>query len=169
MRVLGIDPGLAITGYGVVEEDAENDVRSIAYGAITTPARMPTAERLLHIYQALSALVRQYRPDVMAVERLYFGRNVTTALLVGQARGVIFLCAAQQGVPVVEYKPAEIKQALVGYGSAEKQQVQFMVRSLLHLQELPRPDDVADALATAICHVFHARLGRFIDEGKRSP
>ncbi len=165
MRVLGIDPGLAITGYGIVEDIGGDEMRPIAYGAITTPAHEPIPERLLQIYESLSALIDRHRPDVMAVERLYFGRNVTTAFLVGQARGVILLCAARYYVPVVEYKPAEIKKTLVGYGSADKQQVQFMVRSLLRLSETPRPDDVADALATAVSHVFYARFQQRADEG----
>ncbi len=164
MRVLGIDPGLATTGYGVVEEDEDERLHAVVYGAIVTSAGTPTPERLVHLHQALTDLIRHHQPDVMAVERLFFGRNVTTAFTVGQARGVVLLCAAQHNVPVVEYKPAEIKQALVGYGKADKQQVQFMVRSLLDLPHVPRPDDVADALATAVCHIFHARFSRRVSE-----
>ena len=164
MRVLGIDPGLAITGYGVIE-DSDGDVfRTLIYDAIQTPAHTPLPQRLALLYGQLSMVVERYRPDVMAVERLFFGRNVTTALTVGQARGVVLLCAAQHDVPVVEYKPAEIKQALVGYGRARKEQVQFMVQSVLHLDEIPRPDDVADALAVALCHLFSARFNRLIED-----
>ncbi len=165
MRVLGVDPGLAITGFGIVEEGEGEHLRAVAYDAITTAAHSPVPERLARLYDALTHVIVHYRPDVMAVERLFFGRNVTTAFTVGQARGVVLLCAARHGLHVAEYKPAEIKQALVGYGNAEKQQVQFMVRSLLDLPEIPRPDDVADALATAICHIFHARFARLVAEG----
>lgn len=155
MRVLGVDPGLAITGYGVVE--GERDVlRPLAYAAIRTPAREPLAQRLLHLYREMTAVLAEYRPAVLAVERLFFGRNVTTAMNVGQARGVVLLCAAQHGVPVVEYTPAQVKQALTGYGAAPKAQVQYMVRALLNLDDVPRPDDVADALAVAVCHLYLA-------------
>lgn len=164
MRVLGIDPGLAITGYGLVEEREGGELNALAFDAIVTPAHMPTPQRLARLYTTLSGVLKQYRPDVMAVERLFFGRNVTTAFVVGQARGVILLCAAQHDLPVVEYKPSEIKLALVGYGNADKQQVQFMVRSLLRLPQAPRPDDVADALATAVCHIFHSRLTHLVEE-----
>ncbi len=161
MRVLGIDPGLAITGYAVVD-DVEGTPRARAYGAIRTPAKVPVAERLAQIYEEMCEIVRRFTPDVMAVERLFFGRNVTTAFLVGQARGVVLLCAAHHRIPVTEYKPAEIKQALVGYGNAAKHQVQYMVQAQLALEEIPRPDDVADALAVAVCHIitggFLARL-----------
>ncbi len=165
MRVLGIDPGLAITGYGVVEETDDESFHALAFDAIVTPAGTPTPERLARLYASLCDVIAEYQPDVMAVERLFFGRNVSTAFVVGQARGVILLCAAQNNIPVAEYKPAEIKLSLVGYGNAAKQQVQFMVQSLLHLPQIPRPDDVADALATAICHIFNARLARLVREG----
>ena len=164
MRVLGIDPGLAITGYGIVDEEEDGHLRAVAYDAITTPAGMPVPERLLRLYDHLAAVISRWQPEVAAVERLFFGRNVTTAFTVGQARGVVLLCVARHGLQVVEYKPAEIKQALVGYGNADKQQVQYMVRSLLDLPETPRPDDVADALATAVCHLFHARFARLTVE-----
>ncbi len=164
MRALGIDPGLAITGYGVVEEVHADEWQALTFGAITTGARMPLPERLALLYRDLCAIVERYQPDVVAVERLFFGRNVTTALTVGQARGVVLLCAAQHKLPVVEYKPVEIKQALVGYGRATKTQVQFMVQSILHLDEPPRPDDVADALAVALCYLFSARLHQMIGE-----
>ncbi|NPA91571.1 MAG: crossover junction endodeoxyribonuclease RuvC [Chloroflexi bacterium] len=162
MRVLGIDPGLAITGYAVVEGEEGGALQAVAYGAIRTAAGRPLPERLVRIYDHLCSILDEYQPHVLAVERIFFGRNVTTALTVGQARGVVLLCAAQHQLPVVEYKPAEIKQALVGYGNAAKQQVQYMVRAQLDLPETPRPDDVADALAVALCHLtvgqFWARI-----------
>ncbi len=160
MRVLGIDPGLAITGYGVIEGDGTDTPRPVSYAAIRTPAGMPVPERLAQLYAALCEVVDTYDPDVMAVEHLFFGRNVTTAMTVGQARGVVLLCAAQHNIPVAEYKPTEVKQALVGYGRAAKHQVQFMVQATLELPDVPRPDDVADALAVAICHYFVTRFTR---------
>ncbi len=158
MRVLGIDPGLAITGYAVVWDDGSDSPRALTYGAIQTPAGLPVATRLVQLYDTLDQILRQYEPAVLAVENLFFGRNTTTAFMVGQARGVVLLCAAQHGLGVAEYKPAEIKQALVGYGGANKQQVQYMVQAQLNLDEIPRPDDVADALAVAVCHIFTARF-----------
>lgn len=158
MRVLGVDPGLAITGYGLLAENPAGEIAVITYGAITTSASQPVATRLVRLYDALVELIDHHHPDVMAVEHLFFGRNVTTAFIVGQARGVALLCAAQRGLEVVEYKPAEVKQAVAGYGRADKQQVQQMVRTLLHLPATPRPDDVADALAIALCHVHSARF-----------
>ena len=158
MRVLGIDPGLAITGYAIVVEDGGDEPRALTYGAIRTPAGQPVASRLAQLYTALCAIVEEYRPQALAVGNLFFGRNVTTAFMVGQARGVVLLCAAQHGLRVAEYKPTEIKQALVGYGNADKRQVQYMVRAQLGLEETPRPDDVADALAVAVCHIFTARF-----------
>ncbi len=157
MRVLGVDPGLALTGYGVIEAGTDDEVKTLAYAAIRTAAKTPLPQRLARLYDAFARVVTTYRPDVVAVERLYFGRNVTTAMNVGQARGVVLLCAAQHHVPVVEYTPAEVKQALVGYGNAAKHQVQAMVAAILGLPDLPRPDDVADALAVAVCHVYTAR------------
>lgn len=157
MRVLGIDPGIAITGYGLVEDRA-GDLEALAYGDIRTPAEEPLPQRLRRLYEAMRVLLQRYQPDVAAVERVFFGRNVTTAFAVGQARGVALLALAQAEIPVYEYTPADVKQALVGYGSAPKAQIQAMVRLLLRLPEIPRPDDVADALAVAICHLNHARL-----------
>jgi len=153
---LGIDPGTAITGYGVVE--GEGDSLSLTtYGAITTPANQPLAQRLQHIYRELQALIAEWDPDSAAVEELFFSKNARTALSVGHARGVTLLALTEAGLPVQEYKPAEIKQAVAGYGNAPKQQVQGMVQLLLGLDEIPRPDDAADALAVAICHFHSAR------------
>ncbi len=156
MRVLGIDPGTAITGYGVIE--GEGDKLSLTtYGAITTPANQPLAQRLQHIYRELQALIAEWHPDSAAVEELFFSKNARTALSVGHARGVTLLALTEAGLPLQEYKPAEIKQAVAGYGNAPKQQVQGMVQLLLGLDEMPRPDDAADALAVAICHFHSAR------------
>jgi crossover junction endodeoxyribonuclease RuvC len=156
--VLGLDPGIAITGYGLVEESPSGDLTCIGYGAVTTPAGQPTPSRLLSIDRDLGALIERYKPDVVAVEELFFARNVTTALIVGQARGVAILSAARAGVPVREYKPMEVKQAVTGYGRAPKTQVQEMVRLLLNLDQVPQPDDAADAVAVAVCHVHNVRL-----------
>jgi crossover junction endodeoxyribonuclease RuvC len=162
--ILGIDPGTATTGYGVITEDAAGEARLVRYGVIQTPAGVPMPERLLIIHREAAVLIREHAPDAVAVEALFFGRNVTTALTVGQARGVVLLAAAQAGLPVYEYKPAEVKQALAGYGGADKRQMQEMVRILLGLSEIPRPDDAADAVAVAICHLHSARLQKLMDE-----
>ena len=156
MRVLGIDPGTAITGYGLVEGEGDS-LALTAYGAITTPANQPLAQRLQHIYRELQALIAEWRPDSAAVEELFFSKNARTALSVGHARGVALLALTEAGLPIQEYKPAEVKQAVAGYGNAPKQQVQGMVQLLLSLDEIPRPDDAADALAVAICHFHSAR------------
>mgnify|MGYP001771075524 FL=1 len=161
MRVLGIDPGIAITGYGVIEE-RDGQLEALAYGEIRTPAGDPLPLRLRRLYEGLQGLIQAHRPEAAAVERLFFGRNVTTAFAVGQARGVALLALAQAEIPVYEYPPADVKQALVGYGNAPKAQIQAMVRMVLRLPETPRPDDVADALAVAVCHLHHARLSAIL-------
>ncbi len=160
MRVLGIDPGTAITGYGVVQEHPDGALQALAYGVVRTPSRRPMAERLQMLYEQIRALLREHQPEAAAVETLYFGRNVTTAITVAQGRGVVLLALAQAGVPIHEYKPAEIKQAIAGYGNAEKGQVQEMVRRLLALEELPKPDDAADGLAVAITYLNASRFER---------
>jgi crossover junction endodeoxyribonuclease RuvC len=157
MRVLGIDPGTAITGYGVVEE-AGSQLRALAFGVIRTPAGQPLAARLQTIHRGVGALVDQWRPVAASVEELFFSTNARTAMSVGHARGVTLLALADAGVDVAEYTPTAIKQAVTGYGNADKGQMQEMVRLLLGLEEVPRPDDAADALAVAICHVNSARL-----------
>jgi len=162
--VLGIDPGTATTGYGLVGEDAAGEVYLVRYGVIQTPAHTPMPDRLHQIYDEVAALLQEAAPAAVAVEELFFNRNVTTALTVGQARGVVLLAAAQAGLPVYEYKPAEVKQALVGYGRADKQQMQEMVRLMLGLRDIPRPDDAADAVAVAICHLHSQRLRRLAEE-----
>lgn len=160
MITLGIDPGTAILGYGVVAGDDEPEV--VAYGVLRTPSDQPMHERLLSLHLGVRELIAAHRPDVMAVEHLLFGRNVTTAIAVGQARGVVLLAAAQAGMRVAEYRPAQIKEAVVGYGKADKPQMQEMVRLLLKLPALPHPDDAADALAIAICHVHTARFAALV-------
>ena len=151
MVILGIDPGLAIVGWGVVE--CQNGrFRTIGYGSIQTKAGMKTEDRLAEIYEDLTALIAHYRPDEIAVEELFFQNNVTTGIRVAEARGVILLCAAQKKIPVAEYTPMQVKQAVVGYGRAEKKQVIAMVTAILKLQKPPKPDDTADALAIAVCH-----------------
>ena len=150
MIVLGIDPGTARTGYGLVERDGSR-LEALDYGCLETPATMALPQRLLLIEQGLSALLETHRPDLVAVERLYFNKNVQTAFAVGQARGVVLMVAAQWGVAVAEYGPHEVKLAVTGYGRADKGQVQRMVQTLLRLEALPRPDDAADGLAIAIC------------------
>ena len=162
MCVLGIDPGIGTTGYGVVDEDASGNVALIAYGAIETQPGAPMAERLKKLHDGAQALLREYQPESVAVEQLFFGRNVTTAISVGQARGVILLAIAQAGLDVFEYKPAEVKQALSGYGKADKRQMQEMVRLLLNLDHIPRPDDAADAIAIAVCHLQSRRIRRLM-------
>ena len=165
MLVVGVDPGTATTGYALVAENTDGEVRLDCYGVIETRAGEPMPARLLSIHSELSALIRETRPEAMAVEELFFSRNTTTALSVGQARGVVLLAAAQAGLPVYEYKPAEVKQAVVGYGGAGKPQIQEMVRMMLGLAEVPRPDDAADAIAVAICHLHSQRLRQLMAEG----
>jgi crossover junction endodeoxyribonuclease RuvC len=158
---LGIDPGIAITGYGVVEEDGGN-LSLLAQGAITTPASQPLPERLLTIYRELSILLAEHHPQAVAVEEIFFGRNTRTAITVGHARGVILLTAAQASLPVFTYTPTAVKQAVVGYGGADKHQMQEMVRLLLALPAILKPDDVADAVAVAVCHIHSSRLNQLI-------
>ena len=152
MIVLGIDPGTATTGYGLVR-DAENGPEIVAYGAILTPAGAPMPERLVMLYEQLQVIIAQHQPATGAVEKLFFQKNVSTAMTVGQARGVALLAMAQAGLSIGEYTPRDVKQAVAGYGSADKRQVQDMVRALLLLDSIPKPDDAADALAIAITHL----------------
>ncbi len=151
MLVLGIDPGTATTGYGIVRSDGQV-LEAICYGAVTTPASMPLSLRLQQIYGELRALIASQHPSEAAVEELFFARNARTALSVGHARGVILLAVADAGLPVHSYTPLAVKKAVVGYGRANKEQMQEMVRLLLCLESIPQPDDAADALAVAICH-----------------
>ncbi|MCY0880257.1 MAG: crossover junction endodeoxyribonuclease RuvC [Firmicutes bacterium] len=150
MRVLGIDPGTARLGWGVIDQ-LGGEARAVDFGALSTPAGMAEPERLRQLYEELSRIRETYRPDAAAVEKLYFGQNSRTAMIVGQARGIVMLVLAQGKLPYVEMSPAEVKKAVVGYGRAEKRQVQLMVQRLLGLDAYPKPDDAADALAIAIC------------------
>ncbi|MGC8839482.1 MAG: crossover junction endodeoxyribonuclease RuvC [Anaerolineae bacterium] len=161
MRVLGVDPGTARVGYGVVEGEGSS-LRAVTYGLVTTSTGTGLPERLQEIYQALRGLLAETAPEALAAEELFFSRNARTALAVGQARGVVLLAAAHAGVPVFEYTPLQVKQAVAGYGKASKEQVQEMVRVLLGLPEAPKPDDVADALAVAICHLHSARMAALL-------
>ena len=160
MLALGIDPGTAICGYGLVEL-VGNRLRPIHYGAVFTDKDMPAELRLKKIYEDIGQLIDEYHPDIMSVEKLFFNRNVTTAIPVGQARGVVLLAAANKNLPILEFTPMQIKQAVVGTGSANKEQVIFMVQHLLNIREKIRPDDVADALAAAICGLHTASTRRW--------
>ncbi len=155
MRILGIDPGYAIVGYGVIDSERGKNTY-IGHGAVTTAASLPLHLRLMEIHGDVVTLIEHYRPDAVAIEQLFFNTNITTAIQVAQARGVILLACAEQGVPVYEYTPLQVKQAVVGYGRAEKKQVMELTRILLGLAAVPRPDDAADALAIAICHAHSA-------------
>ncbi|MFC0212569.1 crossover junction endodeoxyribonuclease RuvC [Paenibacillus chartarius] len=157
MRIMGIDPGIAIVGFGFVDK-LGSKLTPVQYGCITTEAHTDPGLRLKQVYDSAVQLIEMYKPDAVAIEQLFFNRNVTTAFTVGQARGVLILAAVQQGLPVAEYTPMQVKQAIVGYGKAEKKQVQEMVRMFLKLSAVPKPDDVADALAVAICHAHSSAL-----------
>lgn len=151
MRILGIDPGYGITGFGVIEADRGNTAL-LGCGAITTPAGADFSARLEMIYEDMKSLLEKTKPDAVAIEELFFGQNVTTGIGVAQSRGVILLAIRQAGKPVYSYKPMQVKQSVVGYGNATKHQVQDMTKRLLHLDKLPKPDDAADAIAIALCH-----------------
>lgn len=151
MIILGIDPGYAIVGYGVIDYTG-NRFSVIDYGAVTTAANIPFTERLAQIYDEIEIVIKKYRPEFMSVEKLFFNNNSKTAIDVSQARGVILLAGKKNGVSVFEYTPLQVKQAVVGYGRAEKKQVMEMTRIILNLDSIPKPDDTADALALAICH-----------------
>ena len=157
MVILGIDPGTATTGYGIVEKQG-NNVTYVTCGAILTDKSAPMPERLATIYAQLNRLLDVHEPDVIVTEQLFFSNNVTTALQVGRTVGVVLLAAAQRGLPWMEYRPVEVKMAVVGYGGAEKKQVQYMVTQLLKLDKVPKPDDAADALAIAVCHAHSSHL-----------
>lgn len=165
MKILGIDPGYAILGYGVIEKTG-NKFKACDYGAITTDKDMPMPQRLECLYNGLREIIEEQKPDVASIEQLYFNNNAKTAINVGQARGVAVLACIKGGLEVAEYTPLQIKQALVGYGRADKKQVQFMVKTMLNLREVPKPDDTADALAAAICHGHAAESARIFDKLK---
>ena len=155
MRILGIDPGIATVGFGVIESD-RGQQRMIQYGAITTQAGLPLATRLVQIGSDLEKLIGQFQPDELAIEELFFSKNITTGIAVAHGRGVVLYTAEKMQIPIYEYTPMQVKQAVVGYGLAEKKQVMDMTRRLLKLKSIPRPDDAADALAIAICHARSA-------------
>jgi len=165
MLVIGIDPGTAITGYGLVREDQNGNLTVVDYGVIQTPSKMPMPKRLLLLYRELKEITLLHRPDNGAVEKLFFQKNVRTAISVGQGRGVAILALAEAEMPIFEYTPLEIKQAIAGYGGADKAQMQYMVKAVLELDEIPKPDDAADALAVAVCHIHQARFN-MMTQGK---
>lgn len=157
MIILGIDPGFAITGYGIIKYE-NNKFKVIDYGAITTESDLKLSERLLILYNDLEQLIDKYNPDVVSIEELFFNKNIKTALNVGHGRGVVLLAAAKKNKPIFEYTPLQVKQSVVGYGRAQKPQIQQMVKMILNLEKIPKPDDVADALAVAICHAHSCKL-----------
>ncbi|BAI62372.1 crossover junction endodeoxyribonuclease RuvC [Methanocella paludicola SANAE] len=162
MRILGIDPGIALTGFGIVEKEGVR-IKAGRYGHISTESGTPVPDRLKILYDDMVNIVQEYRPEVMVVEELFFNKNAKTAIIAAQARGVIILSAVNNGVKVEEYTPLQVKQAVIGYGRASKQQVQFMVKELLRLKEIPKPDDTADALAIAICHANSMDIMKNLD------
>ena len=151
MRILGIDPGIAIVGFGLIEAE-RGQTKLLNYGAITTPAGLPLARRLVQIEQDMEALIAQLKPDAIAVEELFFSNNITTGIAVAHGRGIILCTAEKSGVPLYEYTPMQVKQAIVGWGGAEKKQIQQMVKMLLHMETIAKPDDAADAIAIALTH-----------------
>ena len=164
MRILGIDPGYGIVGYGIIEH-TRGKSRYLGHGAITTAAGTPFPQRLAEIYRDMNTLLQTFEPEAVAIEQLFFNTNVTTGIQVGHARGVLLLACAQKNVEIAEYTPLQVKQAVVGYGRAEKRQVMEMTRALLGLKAVPRPDDAADALAIALCHAQTAG-SRLMGAGK---
>lgn len=165
MLTLGIDPGLATTGYGLVA-NTNGHLQAVDYGYIDTQSDLPLPERLLIIFRDVKVLLERYSPNAMSIEQLFFCKNTRTALQVGQARGVILAAAAQLGCPVYEYTPLQVKQSIAGYGKADKKQVQQMVRLILRLKEVPKPDDVADALAIAINHIQTSKWHKLLETNK---
>ncbi len=161
MLILGIDPGLAIVGWGVLDFN-NSRFRTVAYGSIQTPAGMETSRRLLGIYWELNGIIEKYHPEQMAIEELFFTKNITTGIRVAEARGVVLLCGEKAGIPLSEYTPMQVKQAVAGYGLADKNQVIQMVTRILNLPAPPKPDDTADALAIAICHA-HSGCSRLAE------
>jgi crossover junction endodeoxyribonuclease RuvC len=162
MVILGVDPGYAIVGIGVVEY-VGNKFRPITYTAITTPAKMNTVDRLKKIYDEMQEIIDKYKPDAMAIEELFFNSNQKTAINVAQARGVILVAATNRQIPISEYTPLQVKQSVTGYGRADKRQIQEMVKMLLHLNAIPKPDDAADGLALAICHAHSSKTNKLLN------
>lgn len=151
MTILGVDPGFAITGYGIIENNC-GKLKMVDYGVITTDAELELPKRLLLLHDGLTAVINKYKPNVLAVEELFFSKNIKTAIKVAHGRGVAVMCGSKAGLDVFEYTPLQVKQAIVGYGRADKNQIQQMTKLMLNLNEIPKPDDAADALAIAICH-----------------
>ena len=166
MITLGIDPGTAITGYGIINEELDGYLKVLDFGVIRTSADLPQGERLVQLYKRIKDLILLHHPEMGAVEKLFFERNVRTALHVGQARGVALLAMAESNLQIGEYTPLEVKQAVAGYGGADKNQVQQMVRAILGLETVPHPDDAADALAVAICHIHSAKMRNLYAENE---
>lgn len=154
MTILGIDPGTATVGYGIIEVKKKKELSCIGYGTIKTPSWMELSERLKRIEKEVAKIIRKYNPKIVAIEKLYFFKNVKTAISVSEARGVILLTASKKKIPILEFTPLEVKMSIVGYGKATKIQIQKMVKSFLNLKEIPKPDDAADALALALCAHF---------------
>lgn len=163
MLVLGIDPGIAITGFGLIRLNDLNEPELIKYGVINSTAEGDTSSRLVYLYRELTELIEQHKPEYAAVERLFFQKNQKTAMAVSEARGVITLCIAQHNLPMAEYTPNAVKQAVTSYGNADKRQIQEMVKISLHLDDIPKPDDAADALAIALCHLGYLQMQRLIE------
>lgn len=157
MIVLGLDPGLATTGYGIIKSK-NNKLEVINYGCILTKSHLPFSSRLLTIYKSTKKLIITYKPDIVVIEEVFFCKNVKTALQIGQVRGVIMLSVIEANIDISEYTPLQVKQAITGFGRADKKQMQEMVKVLLNLNSIPKPDDAADALALAICHIYSSRL-----------
>ncbi len=164
MLMLGIDPGTATTGFGFVREEEDGQMVAVTYGVVSTPAKMPMPERLQNLYRELTRLIATYKPDGAAIEEMFFGKNVTAAIHVAQGRGVALLALADANLPIHEYKPATIKQSIAGYGNAPKPQMQEMVKTLLNLDTIPKPDDAADALAIALTALQSWRWERLADQ-----
>jgi crossover junction endodeoxyribonuclease RuvC len=164
MRALGIDPGTATTGYGIVDYLTGKE-KLVHYGTIRTAAGVDMPIRLYQIKRELDRLLEEYQPDVVAVEELFYNRNSKTVITVAQSRGVVLMTAAAAGLPIAEYTPLQVKQSVVGYGNADKRQVQLMVQRILSMKDIPRPDDAADALAIAVCCLHSYRLSRYIKDG----
>ena len=163
MRILGIDPGYAIMGWGILDLEG-NHFRAVDYGSITTDAGTPMPIRLQHLYTELTSIIEEYRPQEASIEELFFNNNAKTAIAVGEARGVAILACINGGLEISEYTPMQIKQAIAGYGRAEKKQVQLMVKTILNLDQVPKPDDTADAVAAAICHGHSRGQSRYAQQ-----
>jgi len=167
MIVLGVDPGTAITGYGIVKDSPDGRLYKLCYGVIRTDAKLPYPLRLKSIHDELSIIINQYKPETAVIEELFFNKNTTTALSVGQARGVVILTTAILGLEIYEYTPIQVKESVTGYGRAEKVQIQQMVKVLLGLPTIPKPDDAADALALAICHLHSYKMRNVLDSRRK--